>query len=401
MNNLSLLVTSGPTLASSFLNVTSNATLVLYIMCTTAAVFVGVRARILSRCETERNREIRRKCVRKELTQDQIEPLALRRWRDVLVWVTFSPDELLWQDKKKQSILHHAILFQAPVEVIELITLQAPELANTENEDGEVPLHWAIRLSMSNQIIRTLLSVSPSSGVYARDKDGNTPLSLLWERHQDSLLRLWWTDRSSVLKSPSWNRIVFLMRCNYFGQTDNLRFDSSTGASDLHIIASCPCPPALFPLALRIYRNKLNDQDEMGRTPLASACSDAFANRYSDVSTKIDLILSEHEGRDSVGIPDAFGRLSFFAALEAGVYWDEGIQRFFEIDSSLISLKDSATNLYPFLLAACSARPGKHMPFLSSFADHSSSEDTSTLNTIYSLLRADPTLACNRKNGPM
>jgi hypothetical protein len=327
--------------------------------------------------------------VPEELTGVQIEPLALRRWKDVLIWITFSSQELLLVDKKKQTVLHHACLFQAPAHVIELILLQEPELASMANVDGEIPLHWAIRLALSNQVLRILLSASPSSGVYARDKDGNTPLSLLWERHQDSLLRLWWSNRDCLLSSPSWNRIMFLMRCSYFGGIDHPP-ECDSDCLDLHIAARCPCPPALFPLALRVYRHQIKEQDAHGRTPLAVACGDSMANRNCDVLTKIELILAERESRATVRVPDNYGRIPFFTALASGVAWDEGVQKFFEIDSSLISMQDPVTSLYPFMLAAVGSSTNSRP------SDYNNDEAIRSLTTIYNLLRADPVQACEK-----
>jgi ankyrin repeat protein len=95
---------------------------------------------------------------------------------------------LAWIAKKKQIILHHACLFRAPTNVIQLILYVAPELASVRSEDGETALHWAIRLSAPNEIIKMLLVANPTSGTHARDKDGNTLLSLIWDRHQEELL---------------------------------------------------------------------------------------------------------------------------------------------------------------------------------------------------------------------
>lgn len=323
------------------------------------------------------------------LPRDHIEQIALRRWNDVLIWITFSPEELSRLDKRKQTVLHHACLFQSPAQVIEMIVLQAPELVSMDNEDGELALHWAIRLSLSNQIIRILLAANPKSGVYAQDKDGNTPLSLLWERHQDDLLRLWWTGRSQLLASPFWTTITLLLRSSCSADDDWVT--NHHNKCTLHTAARSPCPPSLFPLALQVYRNELPLRDAHGRTPLAVACSDFIANRCCDVLTKIEMILADPQSHPTVRMVDDQGRVPFHAALLAGVTWDEGLHKFFEIDSALISLTDPVSGLSPFMLAAVGSqlrcRNTTDNKFLQS---DTVEEQIKSITTIFNLLRADP-----------
>lgn len=151
------------------------------------------------------------------LTRGHLDPIASRKWKTVLV---------VWIAKKKQTSLHHACLFCAPASVIEMISYAAPELAYMRNEDGELALHWATRLSAPNEIINMLLVANPASGTHAREMDGNTPLSLMWDRHREEFLEARGVNGGKgVLSLNSWKRVLLLMQYN-----NNQDFrDTSTG----------------------------------------------------------------------------------------------------------------------------------------------------------------------------
>lgn len=345
------------------------------------------------------------------LTMKQIDLIASRRWKDVLVWIVFHPDELLWVDKRNQNALHHACLFRAPAQIIEMMLFQAPEAAAMANIDGELPLHWAVRLSAPKEVLKWLLLVNPASGCNAKDKDGYTPLSLTWERHESKLVAKWWeSGTEEILKTPAWKQIVFFLRSyafHYFVRNglipssvmealssedyfaDN---NTSTFLPPLHSATECPfCPASLFALFLRVYHEQLLTKDLFGRIPLMLACSDPVSNRSCGILTKVHLLLSESP--ESVQVFDATGRLPIFCALESGLTWEEGIDRLLLSSPKTLLLSDPVTRLTPFLLAATGTlkrdKRFAETAVCSSFADGQST-DIITLSTIYSLLRADP-----------
>jgi hypothetical protein len=208
---------------------------------------------------------------------------GLPQWKEVLEWIVFSPKDLSLQDKNGQTILHHLCLFRAPVEIIQMALWQAPELASTANADGEIPLHWATRLSAPTECIRSLLQSDRASGTNFQDKDGHTPLSLLWDRHNSRFLEVWWENNEKLHSLPAWKRI--LMFFEEEGET--------TAPSPLHVAARTACPPALFPLMIQVYRDQLLIVDDDGRNPLQLACSDPVSNRSTDVKSKIEFLLYE------------------------------------------------------------------------------------------------------------
>jgi hypothetical protein len=332
----------------------------------------------------------------KFLTREHLDPIASRKWKTVLAWIAFCPDELQLCDKKKQTILHHACLFRAPADVIEMILFAAPELASIRNEDGEIALHWAIRLSAPNEIFKMLLSANPTSAD-ARDKNGNTPLSILWDRHREEFLEAWWMGGGKgVLSLNSWKRMLLLLQYN----NNQVYRDTSTGKDidaeaeiplpfrPLHAAAQSPCPPGVFPFLISVYRNELTVKDKDGRLPLHIAATDATANRSYDVQSKISMLLTEYP--EAARIADASGRLPIYIALENGIAWEEGIQDLFALEPKVIGNRDCVTSLYPFMLAAVGG--GRRRPVATDAADTQECQLDHSLSTVYTLLREDPAI---------
>jgi ankyrin repeat protein len=330
------------------------------------------------------------------LTRDHLDPIASRKWKTVRAWIA----------KKKQTILHHACLFRAPAILIEIILYAAPELASLRNEDGETALHWAIRLSAPNEIIKMLLAANPTSGTHARDKDGNTPLSLLWDRHREEFSEaLEMNGGKGVLYLNSWKRILLMLQYN----NNNQGFrDTSTGEDidnidakaeaetplpfrPLHVTAQISCPPGLVPLLITVYRNELEVKDEDGRLPLHVAAANATTNRSYDVQSKISMMLTEYP--EAARVADASGRLPIYIALESGTAWDEGIQDLFALEPKVIGNRDCVTSLYPFMLGAVGA--GRRWPVTTDVVEIHECQLDYSLSTIYTLLRAEPTTVCS------
>lgn len=369
------------------------------------------------------------------LTREMVEMMAGRKWRSVLEWITFHPDELRFVDKRRgHTALHLAVLFGAPSDVVEMMLLRVPSLASARNEEGEIPLHWAVRLRSAKEVLHLLLKANPTSGFFACDQNGGTPFSLLWERHRDELVQAYrQAGREELMSLPAWSQIMFFFlsyHCNRIHEEDE-EFDlpgkdqmdtnddkirttaTHTTYRPVHVAAQCACPPDSFSLIVECYRNQLGDRDEKLRVPLAVACSQRVANRSraSPVlreddnehqrRTKVQILLSEY--LPAVNMRNADGRIPLFIALASGMTWDEGVSALFAHTPKASSLRDEVTGLLPFALAAAAAAAKKDAsPAVAAPADDDGSisrdnspnddgeENASCVSTIYQLLRADP-----------
>ena len=250
-----------------------------------------------------------------------------------------------------------------------------------------------------------LLSANPTSGTHARDKGGNTPLSLIWDRHREELLEaLEMNGGKGVLSLNSWKRILLLLQ---YTNNQVLR-DTSTGEDidnidakaetetplpfrPLHVTAQSPCPPGVFPLLISVYRNELAVKDEDGRLPLHIAATNATTNRSYDVQSKISMLLTELP--EAVRVTDASGRLPIYIALESGTAWEEGIQDLFALEPKVIGNRDCVTSLYPFMLGAVGA--GRRRSVTTDAAEIRKCQFDHSLSTVYTLIRADPAIVCS------
>ena len=320
-----------------------------------------------------------KRSTRRMLTQEDIDPITTRRWKTVYAWIAFHPEELLLRDKTGQTALHHACLFRAPAEVIEMILFQASEVAAMVNHDGELAIHWAIRLSAPNEVLKSLLFANPISGLLAKDNQGNTPLSLLWERHQDQLLQTRLESPERMIELPSWKRLMSLF--DAYGRTTE---EHDSLSSVLHLASSCPCPPAFFPLLINVYHDDIQKKDAKGRLPLTIACADPIANRSTDVHTKIQMLLAEHP--EAAHVLSSDGRRPIYVALESGVAWEEGIEDLFNSDPKCLADRDSVTGLYPFMLAAVGVG-NRTRQAGAAWTNH---DEARSLTTLYNVLLVDP-----------
>lgn len=340
------------------------------------------------------------------LSQDHLEPIALRRWKAVLSWVAFHPEQVAsFQDAKHHTILHHACLFRAPAYVVESILCTAPELASIPNLDGELALHWAIRLSTPIPVLKLLLNANPETAFW-RDHLNMTALSLLWERHDYSSWR-----ESQLLEIKSWNRIVLVFQAVHQASKSILGQSREGGEDDdflvLHTAASRPCPHGMFPLLIHVYASQLNKEDTLGRLPLTIACQSVSANRYLDVLTKVQMLVKED--KNAARHLDHSGRYPLHVAVASGVLWDEGVESLLYAHPFVISVCDPITLLYPYQLAATAvllspplSEPAEEdLPLVNKMSSSSATICTQlvdhNLTIVYRLLRFDPSLVQSHK----
>lgn len=309
---------------------------------------------------------------RGRLTQVYLDPIVSRRWKEVLSWVAFHPDQLaVFVDRESQTALHHAVLFRAPAHIVEAMLYASPEVASLANDAGELALHWAIRLAAPMEIITLLVRAYPE-GVFQLDETNQTnqtPMSLLWDRHEKTLTSAFPdSDREKITKSMSWKRIMLMVQAYC-----NLPMEKFL---PLHALACCPCPTSLVRFAIDVYHDDLYLEDELGRLPMIIAAStkgtnlELFLNAYPDAAS--------HDFR---------GRLPLHLALDAGHLWHDGVQALISVEPRALAARDPVTKLYPFQLAAVERRLGD-------VVENESDGCPSELNTVFCLLRGRPDCVC-------
>lgn len=296
--------------------------------------------------------------VRGGLTSTHLDPIASRNWKSVLSWIAFHPDEVsTLVDREGHSSLHHACLFRAPLDVIEAMIFAASELTTFGNDEGELPLHWAVRLTLSLKVLAILLEANPRSG-FDMDNEGITPLSLLWDRHENTMvdsLRVYGRER--VMSNITWKRIMMLVDA-YLKEYDVTTFP-------LHAIVQAPCEPSFLMFATQLCREDVRQRDANGCIPLHLACHAPVA------SGSLSIVLAAYPG--GAFLADDEERLPLEIAIASGKKWEEGVEFIFLANPAAVGHQDTKTKLYPFMQAATTADP--------------------CLSTVYALLRANPEFA--------
>ena len=99
------------------------------------------------------------------------------------------PDALLCLDEKQWTPLHHAARFKAPRDVVQLLLKDHPDMGRTAASKrcskGRSPLFYAIRYDAPDGVVELLLEANPEA-VLEPDRDGVTPLALVWDRYVTS-----------------------------------------------------------------------------------------------------------------------------------------------------------------------------------------------------------------------
>jgi hypothetical protein len=299
--------------------------------------------------------------VRGGLTSFHLDSIASRNWKAVLSWITFHSDEVATLvDREGHSSLHHVCLFRAPLDVIKAMIYAAPQLAMYGNDEGEIPLHWAVRVTLPLQVITTLLEANPMSG-FVKDKNGVTPMMLLWDRHEEDWIHSFRSNgRESVVCSESWRRTMKLVE--FFVN------DSNIEKFPLHAIVQAPCESSFLNFALHLYSDEVNLPDECGNLPLHLACRSLITFDMLEGVLRANPLCAS--------IPNAMGRLPLQIAVAAGKKWDEGVKLLFLANPNALGHLDPISHLYPFMEAAFEPK-------------------VPCLTTIYALLRASPEYVIN------
>ena len=99
------------------------------------------------------------------------------------------PAALLCLDEKQWTPLHHAARFKAPRDVVQLLLRDHPDMGRTAAarrcSKGRSPLFYAIRYDAPDGVVELLLEANPEA-VLEPDRDGVTPLALVWDRYVTS-----------------------------------------------------------------------------------------------------------------------------------------------------------------------------------------------------------------------
>jgi ankyrin repeat protein len=282
------------------------------------------------------------------------------------------------------------------------------KLTGAKDVDGDTSLHAACRCAAPMNVLLLLLQANPITVTW-KDYEGLNPLMRLWVRY----FVLVGEQIISNIKHPSdltsdlveaWEKSLLLLRVMDAMERRGSGEQVPEGSfRSVHAASSVNCPRCVVRIAMVLFPEELLRRDEKNRLPIHIAAvapvyavndlrgegftlDDAFIDddpeaarlrrkkspsKYKEPSV-IDILLSG-EPR-AAQEPDPNGQLPLHVAIMRGKTLDEGIQALVEAYPDALTIPDSRTNLYPFMLAASVGR------------------GRGDCGTIYALLRAAPEL---------
>lgn len=294
-----------------------------------------------------------------------------------------------------------------------LLELGKPEQCKIRDLDGDTPLHAACRSGAPLEVLEVLLRANPAA-VHERDYEGLTPLLRLWVRYvvtlgDDALENISSEADLTGELGQAWQKTVSLLRCAHHGEVEeNSQQDNE---HIVHAASAVDCPRPVVKIAARIFSHQLALRDAKGLTPLlVAAGAPIFKARdlsddgylFEDVvhgdesggsddeeessdsqSSVIEILLQANQGHAAAAacLPDSRGRLPLHVALESDKKWNQGVCQLVEVHPDGLAHFDKTNNLYPFMLAA--------------------EGDRSDLNTVYEVLRFNPSVLSDLRDGKL
>ena len=302
------------------------------------------------------------------------------------------PQGALEVDMEGSTALHFLTYYGVKdPRILEEMLRYNPDCAKARDVRGRTPLYIACEsceAKLSTDVFRVLLMHSAEVITLSRGKGDITPLSLAWtqalrevktkkrriklgqkfsEENQLSFGSL--KEDVHDLKphsGRSWNNAMMLLHVAHTGllpkpsvsQTRDETFIQENESQNrfkflFASIAVKETPIEVFDEALDCFPEQIRTVDEFGDSPLvvalaASIESDGHRSRMRYV---VRSLLQVHP--QAAFIPSGDGQLPLFVGLDHGKLWEDGVKDVLKLNYEALWVKDSKTNMYAFMLAAC------------------------------------------------
>lgn len=258
------------------------------------------------------------------------------------------PQALVETDDRGWTPLHQACRFKAPRDVVRLLLRAYPELgkraACMRNGEGRSALWLALRYDAPKGVADLLLQADPSA-VLDEDREGGSPLSLVWDDYANSFqgkrtlqvllrnlenegwdsaadesaqARIATSERNAKLamtkSAPAckelqskWNKAITLLKAYFQFPADDSDGVQTRKWRVLHAVSAIKCHPTMFLLARALYPEQANEFDENDLLPgksLPDPQSSSADRRRSSNRTALHFAamapLSGREGRSVI-----------------------------------------------------------------------------------------------------
>lgn len=198
------------------------------------------------------------------------------------------PDALLDVDDKGWTPLHHATRFKATKDIVRLLLRshldKGRASASMRCNKGRTPLFYAIRYDAPEGVMEMLLEANPSV-VLEEDREGESPLHLVWGKYANSVKGIQHMQRyklifestfeqndtaeipenMSLIKGSElaqrWEKANLLLRALFKFPLNPKDDDPKRPWRILHAVSAIQCHPSLFMLACVLHPEQANEID--------------------------------------------------------------------------------------------------------------------------------------------
>ncbi|KAL3932516.1 MAG: hypothetical protein SGBAC_010814 [Bacillariaceae sp.] len=272
-------------------------------------------------------------------------------------------------DRRGCTPLHYlAYSRECPISSLTLVMdycEATPEIDPTicQDTDGDTPLHWALEGYMSSRRISLLLRHS-TQALRMKNNSGYQP----FDRFVANFVSYDWQDHDVVARE-AWEVMQ-----SYLKAAMGWREDVDTTWLPLHAVASTDfsLPTTVIEMALHFHQEDLSRSDPNGWLPLHRACA-RKTEEDADATSKLAVSLLKVYPQAAYRPTFDTKQLPLHIAIESSNSW-ELISALLAVYPSSLNMSNPPSGLWPFLVAG--------------------SQNFESVQTSYSLLRADPSILC-------
>lgn len=305
-----------------------------------------------------------------------------RTWDKVVAHAQKYPIDAEWQDDNHETPLYLACQLQASSDVIQtLLDAYTPAASILARHNRDAPIHIACRYRVDASVLRVLLDQQPELALQ-HTRWGKTPLSILEEFDTDDDDGSFWERAKVILTAVARHREGL----------DNQQSQYHVLHAAVYIgrLSRC-CPKKVLSYILQNHPSAARDRDTLGYVPLHLAIA-TRSHEGSNRDQKMTMFLIQSlidACPEAAQIQDDHGQYPLHRALGMLDCDPSIIANLIHAAPNVLLLLDPTTRLPPFLLAAATTE---------TTAEEQSRE--LNLNTIYLLLRSNPTALLLVKDQP-
>lgn len=299
--------------------------------------------------------------IANEISSRLHDAARVRNWAEVIKLAKESPTLAKFSGNEEMTALHHACGRRPPAEVVEVLLRAYPDALLAQDKRGWNPLHYACRFKASLQVFQNLLQLYPkrakkaiqikekiyrrkpfffavrydapdgvvemlldvdSSSVLEEDKNGESPLSLVWTSYRETTIGKKTVEKykekakrgeqiilkrdnsfsTDTLFAKAWAKVEFLLQYA-LKRTYPSENNQPKDWKMLHATCSIQCHNTLFYISLGLYPEQIKQTHaRTGRTALHNAAMSpatgeggltvvsTLLNRWPEASREHDTI---------------------------------------------------------------------------------------------------------------